>query len=147
MMKLSEKIWLFPLFTLLLIPATSAQTSKGARAKAETVYMYAMGINFADSTVYLTSVQRLDNVPLDRSQGYLLNRYLYSEQFNQYLYVQTGKRHEICSVSFTTSRAKAEKKYLRLRRRLINERGQHNVVELPADAFRFIAVPFIDRTK
>ena len=146
-MKLCKKIWLIPLFALLLIPAVSAQVSKEPKAKMETVYMYGVGRNFADSTIYLTAVQRLDNVPLDRPQGYLLNRYAYSEQFYQYLYTQAGKRHETCSVTFATSRAKAEKKYLRLRRRLVKEYGQQNVVELPADAFHFTVVPFIDLTR
>lgn len=131
---------------LILTPAASAQVKKDVKAKAETVYLYGIGMNFADSTIYFSAVQSLDNVAIDRAQGYLLNRYAYSEQLNQYLYTQFGKKHETCSVFFASTRAKAEKKCQRIRRRIAKKYGQHNIVELPADAFRFETVPFVERT-
>ncbi len=107
--------------------------------------MFGVGINFTDSTAYLSAVQRIEAVPLDASKKFLLNRYAYSEQLYRYLYTQAEKRNETCLVFYARSRRRAEKDYLRLRRRLHKERGQHNVVEIPGDAFHFTAVPYVNR--
>lgn len=136
-----KKIYILPL----LIALFMAIPSQAQRAKVSTIFIYGVGINFADSTCYLTSVQRVENVPLERSQGFLLNRYAYSEQLFQYLYTQAEKRHETCSVFFASTRAKAEKQFLKLKRRMIKERGEQHLIEIPADAFHFVAVPYVER--
>lgn len=139
-MRLFLKIFLAVVMAMPMV--ASAQ-----KAKLETVYLFGVGINFADSTVYLSAVERLDEVPLDRSQGYLLNRYAYSEQLYQYLYTKAEMRNETCAVVFSTSRAKAEKRYLHLRRKMIKERGVRNVIEIPGGDFHFKAVPYRERTQ
>lgn len=115
------------------------------RVRLSEVYMFGAGINFADSTVYLTAVQRVDSVPLERSQGFLLNRYAYSDQLGRYLFVNAGKNNETCAVFFDTSRSKVEKQYLRLRRRFQKNKGLR-IEEVPGDAFRFRGVSYTPRT-
>ncbi len=120
-----------------LTPSVFAQNLRGTKTKFATVYIFGVGTNFADSTAYFTSVQRLDSALLERSQDYLIGRQYYSDQLNRYLMSQAEKTNETCCVFFATSRAKTEKLYLKVRRRMVKERGQKNIIELPVDAFRF----------
>ena len=131
------------LFVLLLFFTLGAQAQK---IKSTTVYMFGVGQSFADSTVYLSSVQRVDSVSLDASQKMLLMRYAYSEQLYQHL-VGQGKTGEMCCVFFGKTRSGVEKRYAKLRRRMQKERGTAHVVEIAGDVFRFKAVPYISLSK
>lgn len=126
---------------LLCVPMCVLGQNSGRRVKYEAVYMFGVAMNFADSTIYMTAVGRVDSVAHDASQGVMMNRYAYSEQLNQYLYAQADKRHETCAVLTASSRAKAEKQYLKIRRRIVRDHGAHNLVEIPANAFFFRPVP------
>ena len=70
--------------------AIAAISSFTAHAKNDptTAYMFGFASSFSDSTVYMTSVQRVDSVYLTHKKLFLDNRENYSLQLKEYLEIE-----------------------------------------------------------
>lgn len=107
---------LFFLFLLLqwfMLGTTSAQTPR-------TVFVFGLANELNDSTVYMTSIQQLDDAQLQKHTGFLLGRALYSSQLKTYL-SKLGKTHAVCVVYYSKDRKKLEKKYQKMLKEYIGE--------------------------
>ncbi len=95
--------------------AIAAISSLATQAKNEptTAYMFGFASSFNDSTVYITSVQRVDSVYLINKKIFLQDRENYSYQLRDYL-EQIGEPKRTCLVIFDTNFKKAEKKWSKL---------------------------------
>ena len=95
--------------------AIAAISSFTAHAKNDptTAYMFGFASSFSDSTVYMTSVQRVDSVYLTHKKLFLDNRENYSLQLKEYL-ESIGAPKRTCIVIFDRNFKKAEKKWAKL---------------------------------
>ena len=95
--------------------AIAAISSFTAQAKNDptTAYMFGFASSFSDSTVYMTSVQRVDSVYLTHKKLFLDNRENYSLQLKEYL-ESIGAPKRTCIVIFDRNFKKAEKKWTKL---------------------------------
>lgn len=95
--------------------AIAAISSFTAHAKNDptTAYMFGFASSFSDSTVYMTSVQRVDSVYLTHKKLFLDNRENYSLQLKEYL-EKIGEPKRTCIVIFDRNFKKAEKKWTKL---------------------------------
>ena len=95
--------------------AIAAISSFTAHAKNDptTAYMFGFASSFSDSTVYMTSVQRVDSVYLTHKKLFLDNRENYSLQLKEYL-ESIGAPKRTCIVIFDRNFKKAEKKWTKL---------------------------------
>ena len=95
--------------------AIAAISSFTAHAKNDptTAYMFGFASSFNDSTVYMTSVQRVDSVYLTHKKLFLDNRENYSLQLKEYL-ESIGAPKRTCIVIFDRNFKKAEKKWTKL---------------------------------
>lgn len=95
--------------------AIAAISSFTAHAKNDptTAYMFGFASSFSDSTVYMTSVQRVDSVYLTNKKLFLDNRENYSLQLKEYL-EKIGEPKRTCIVIFDRNFKKAEKKWTKL---------------------------------
>lgn len=112
------------------LPLSVSAKSHGEKA----VYAFGYATCLGDSTVYLSSVQLLDNASVDRKTGFLNNREDYARQMENALRIAYGK-HFTCALFFFKKKEKAEKKYVEIRKRFHKDRLVR-VEELPVSAFR-----------
>lgn len=95
--------------------AIVAISSLAAQAKVEptTAYIFGFASSFNDSTVYITSVQKVDSVYLSHKNLFLEGRDNYSFQLRDYL-ESIGEPKRTCIVMFDRNFKKAEKKWAKL---------------------------------
>lgn len=105
-----------------LLCATMALTGLVAMAanKPRTVYMYGFACSLNDSTVYFTEIQRIDSAYIDSKTGFLYGRNNYSYQLRDKL-AGIGFADAMCVTSFALTQKEAEKEYLAMRKRYIND--------------------------
>lgn len=106
-----------------------------ARDRQQSIYMFAYGTSFNDSTIYLSTVEVVKNATLEQKTNFLNNRLSYSNAFKQFLDVKYSGIHTT-AVFFDVKREKLEKMYLKIRRNTQKSRTMR-LVEVPASDFRF----------
>ena len=80
------------------------------------VYIFGFSASFKNAAFYITDIQELDSAWIDSKTKFLLGRDTYSTQLKDYLTQSVNDPHRTCVVMFSTEKAKAEKKYMKLKR-------------------------------
>lgn len=122
-------------FLATIILAFTFCTSAQAKGKTEKViYAFAYGTCFNDSTVYLSSIERINDASIDNKTNFLENRSDYANALKKYLDGKYKKPHT-CTVFYATKREKIEKKYVKIRHNA--NRDKHTqLVEIPVTDFK-----------
>lgn len=120
---------------LFALVALCAALQVSARDRQQSIYMFAYGTSFNDSTIYLSTVEVVKNATLEQKTNFLNNRLSYSNAFKQFLDVKYSGIHTT-AVFFNVKREKLEKMYLKIRRNAQKSRTMR-LVEVPASDFRF----------
>ena len=120
---------------LFALVALCAALQVSARDRQQSIYMFAYGTSFNDSTIYLSTVEVVKNATLEQKTNFLNNRLSYSNAFKQFLDVKYSGIHTT-AVFFNVKREKIEKMYLKIRRNTQKSRTMR-LVEVPASDFRF----------
>lgn len=129
--------YIITIFVLLLSfnVAISAKSKKNP-SQSVTLYMYGLSTSFNDSTVYITDVMAVDSAYL-QNRKFLGGAREYADQMNAYFSKKDmGRRTN--AVFFKKTRVKAEKAYVKLKKRYVK-----NGIELqaiPTGDFNFKAV-------
>lgn len=120
------------LFAIVVMCAT---LQVAARDRQQSIYMFAYGTSFNDSTVYLSTVEVVKGATLEAKTNFLNGRLTYSNAFKQYLDVKYNGVHT-AAVFFSVKRDKLEKMYLKIRRNTQKNKTTR-LVEVPTSDFRF----------
>ena len=120
---------------LFALVALCATLQVSARDRHQSIYMFAYGTSFNDSTTYLSTVEVVKDATLEQKTNFLNNRLSYSNAFKQFLDVKYRGIHTT-AVFFNVKREKLEKMYLKIRRNTQKSRTMR-LVEVPASDFRF----------
>ena len=108
---------LFCAAAVLLMTMGILSTAVEAKPKqVPKVYIFGFSASFKNPVVYLTDIQELDSAWIDSKTKFLLGRDTYSTQLKEYLTQSVNDSHRTCVVMFSTEKAKAEKKYMKLKR-------------------------------
>lgn len=108
---------LFCAAAVLLMTMGTLSTAVEAKPKqVPKVYIFGFSASFKNPVVYLTDIQELDSAWIDSKTKFLLGRDTYSTQLKDYLTQSVNDAHRTCVVMFSTEKAKAEKKYMKLKR-------------------------------
>lgn len=98
------------------------------------VYMFGFATSYVDSVSYMTDLQAVDAYIMPN--GFLAYRSLYSLQLNNYLLAKRGRENMTCTVFFSKSKSKAEKKFQKVRK--IFQKTHRGIIQpLGIDVFRF----------
>ena len=124
-------IALLGVFTLSVSAAPEEKTQKAPKTKEKTikveepkrVYMYGVSVNFNDSTVYLTDVQRLDDVIIN-AEGAIKNHSGYSLQLKVYLEGTLGKVNQTCAVIYSDKKKKLERRFIKTKKKYIADKDK-----------------------
>lgn len=120
---------------LFALVALCAALQVSARDRQQSIYMFAYGTSFNDSTIYLSTVEVVKNATLEQKTNFLNNRLSYSNAFKQFLDVKYSGIHTTV-VFFNVKREKLEKMYLKIRRNTQKSKAMR-LVEVPVSDFRF----------
>lgn len=120
---------------LFALVALCAALQVSARDRQQSIYMFAYGTSFNDSTIYLSTVEVVKNATLEQKTNFLNNRLSYSNAFKQFLDVKYSGIHTT-AVFFNVKREKLEKMYLKIRRNTQKSKVMR-LVEVPVSDFRF----------
>ena len=105
------------LFLILCLTAFSVVHVEAKRTVVPKMYMFGFAASFNDTIVHFTNIMEVDSVWIETKNNFLLGRNYYSHQFRSYLEKNMQMPDRTCITMYAKTRAKAEKKYLKLRRK------------------------------
>lgn len=131
---------------LVLIMTIGFAAGVSARGKKEItntkVYVFGYAKSFSDSVNYMTVIQELPEAQVDK-KGFLLNREFYSNLFKYHIEREFKTGHQTVVTFYSTKRSDIEKKFLRMRRRLLNQSS--TIREIPLSDFHYISYAEAER--
>jgi len=128
------------LMTLLFCVAMGADAK---RIQPKHMYIFGFAASFKDSVVYMTEIQDVPNVWYDTKSKFLLGRDNYSAQLKEYFRDKLQMPDRVCMVIFAKTMKKAEKKYLKLRKKYLSDKKHTSTYEVryvTTQDFKFEAV-------
>ncbi len=117
-MNISVKAFLTIIFAL-ITTATFGQV-KDMSVKG-TVYVFGVGDSMRDSTVFITSVQRIDNANLQKRSKLLLDRPYLSMQLKSHFAKSLNDPNRLCILYYAKSEKDATKKQIKVRKNYLDE--------------------------
>ena len=105
-------------------------------SEEDVIYIFGVGTNFNDSTIYLTEITPIQGLRLDPKTNFLPGRTDFSLQFREYLEGQLGLVYETTCVFYSEKRAKAQKYAYKLRRRYL-DKGYKDLIVVDPQKFTF----------
>lgn len=125
------------LYLLLLVVSCVYSMSLSAKKASSDVYMFGFAASFSDSVIYMTDIQTIHGVVLEKKSKVLPLRSSYSYQFKSYVESNSLLQKSTCSVFFAPTRSKLEKKYIKLRKKYSEDK---NVILkfVGSDSFMFL---------
>ena len=91
------------------------------KAKIKTdISIFCVLISISDSVVYMTDMQEIGKVTVEKKTKFLVDRREYSNQLSEYI-SRTGDGRMTTLVSYNLKKKKAEKRYLKIKERFIKD--------------------------
>lgn len=113
--------------TLLVCVAMGAEAKT---VKARHMYIFGFAASFKDSVVYMTEIQDVQGAMYEKKTKFLLGRDSYSDQLKAHFKEKMQLSDRICMVMFSTSKKKAEKKYMKLRKKYMGDKKHPSTYEV-----------------
>lgn len=129
------------LLTILTAFLLGFSLSGSAKPKKMPLWMFGFSASFTDSIVYISDVQKVEPAYIETSTGFLYDRSIYSLQVENFIEEQLGKPRTTCTIFFSKSRKKMEKKFFSIRKRYIKEDG---LAVKTLEGFSFVPVDWTE---
>ena len=139
-MRITKLIICFGLFCLI---AGSIEAKKKVVQKP--IYMVGVGISLVDSMVFITDMQLVDSVTIEKKTKFLADRQLYSFQLQRYLEGAYKGGPYIPSVFFGSKKKKMERQYLSLHKRYVQSK-ELRMILVDISQFRFKTEKYVEET-
>lgn len=117
----------YMLFTLLVSVALGAEAKQ---VQVPHMYVFGFAASFKDSVVYMTEIQDVQKAWYDTKTKFLLGRDNYAAQLKEHFATKMQQRDRVCVVVFAKTMKKAEKKYLKLRKKYIGDAKHPSTYEV-----------------
>ncbi len=117
----------YMLFTLLVSVAMGAEAKQ---VQVPHMYVFGFAASFKDSVVYMTEIQDVQKAWYDTKTKFLLGRDNYAAQLKEHFATKMQQRDRVCVVVFAKTMKKAEKKYLKLRKKYIGNAKHPSTYEV-----------------
>lgn len=106
----------------------------------QTVYMFGFSASFNDSIIYFTPLQKVDAYIAGNRTHFLVDRDQYSNQLRNF-FDNRGQLNRTCVTIFSTDKAKAEKKYEKMKEKYTGKnKNRYDINYLTDDDFKFSTV-------
>ena len=130
-------------YMLLTLLVSVAMGAEAKQVQVPHMYMFGFSASFKDSVVYITEIQDVQGAWYDTKTHYLLGRDSYSAQLKDHFKDKMQIKDRVCMVFFAKNKKKAEKLYLKLRKKYIGTKKHPSTYEiryLSQQDFRFEVV-------
>ncbi|MBR1498048.1 MAG: hypothetical protein IJ615_00205 [Bacteroidaceae bacterium] len=129
----------------ILLCTAFAQTAqaKKYRVRQQKTYMMGTAISFTDSVIYITDMQVVDSVTIQRKTHFLMDRQAYSLQLQRYLEAQKKGSHFTTAVCFGQKKKNMERRYLAIYKRY-SKRNDLHISLVDQSQFRFHAEEYTE---
>ena len=117
-------------YMLLTLLVSVAMGAEAKQVQVPHMYMFGFAASFKDSVVYMTEIQDVQKVWYDKKTKFLLGRDIYSSQLQEHFKEKMQMPDRVCVVVFAKSLKKAEKKYLKLRKKYIGDAKHPSTYEV-----------------
>ncbi len=117
--------------------------AEAKRVVVPKMYMFGFAASFNDTIVHFTDVIEVDSVWIESKNKFLLGRNYYSHQFRDYLGQKENLPLRTCVTVYAPSRAKAEKKLLKMKRLYTQSKDHQSYFDvrvIDAGAFKYQTV-------
>lgn len=133
-----KKFFLIFITIFVAIPLIAKDKQKASNKEVCTsVYAYGIATSFNDSIVYMTDVMKVDSVYFDIPKSNAIGgRKQYSRQFKDYL-DNKGMTNRTCTFFYQPTKEKAEKSYIKLRKKLI-QKYKFSTELISKEEFKFV---------
>lgn len=106
---------------IILFAASSNVAAKKSDVKSSDLYVFAISFSFSDSIMYLSSVQKLENMTV-REKYFLDERAELAGQFKKWIEEETSSQ-QIATLYYFEKKKKADAKYSKVCERAIKKHG------------------------
>lgn len=130
---------------ILCVFAFQTLEAKPKKVVQKPVYMIGVSFSLVDSMVFITDMQLVDSITIEKKTKFLVDRQLYSFQFQRYLEGTYKGGPYVPSVFFSPSRKKMERKYLSLHKRYVQSKDLRMIL-VDISQFRFKPEKYIEET-
>lgn len=129
---------------LLLVLGASAKKRPTNYGKGTgVVYIFGVCQELTDSMVYITNINQVDSLDLERKTGFLPFRSEFSLQLKEYMEGQMHLQNQTATVFYSKSRKKLSKKFYKIKKRFLDNSytrlqvidDEHFRFRHPLDAF------------
>ena len=117
-------------YILLTLLVSVAMGAEAKRIQPKHMYMFGFAASFKDSVVYMTEIQDVQGAWYDTKSKFLLGRDNYSLQLKDHFKEKLQMPDRVCMVFFAKSMKKAEKKYLKLRKKYLSDKKRTSSYEV-----------------
>ncbi|MCR5312376.1 MAG: hypothetical protein K6E54_01770 [Bacteroidaceae bacterium] len=101
------------------------------------VYIFGFSQSFGDTISYITDVNLIDSLSIEKKTKFLPFRYEFSIQLKEYLEGKLGLKLQTTSIFYGKNKSKMEKKLAKLKKRYLNM--EHStIVPVKEDDFHFV---------
>lgn len=107
------------------------------------VYMIGVGISLVDSMVFITDMQLVDSVTIEKKTKFLMDRQLYSFQLQHYLEAAYKSGPYVPCVFYSPKKKKMERQYLSLHKHYVQNKDLRMVL-VDISQFRFKAADYVE---
>lgn len=127
------------LFVAIVLLVTTAGRIQAADKCEPEIYMFGYAFSFNDSTLYLTTIQKVENVWMHSRNNFVIERETYSHQLQQY-FENDNVMNMTCGISFHKKNKKLLKKYNKLKARYAKKMKHIRIITLSDADFAFTTV-------
>ena len=117
-------------YIVLALLVCVAMGAEAKTVKARHMYVFGFAASFKDSVVYMTEIQDVQGALYDTKTKLLLGRDSYSDQLKAFFKEKMQLSDRVCMVMFSTSKKKAEKKYMKLRKKYTGDKKRPSTYEV-----------------
>ena len=125
----------FLFIALVMLLASNGRVSANNKCEPE-MYMFGFAFSFNDSTMYITTVQKVNDVWVTPRNGQIIERETYAHQLETY-FENDGVMNMTCGLSFNTNKKKVLKRYAKIKERYTKKLKNMHIVYLSDADFSF----------
>ena len=134
MMEMTKKgVIALALLLVALVVVAKPKSSSNGRGKG-VVYLFGVSQELTDSVVYITFINEVDSLDLQKHTKFLPYRSEFSIQLKEYMEGTLQKDHQTTCVFFSPNRKKLSKKYYKIKKRFLD--NPYTKI-MPIDGFKF----------
>ena len=111
---------------------------KSKKDESKPVYIYGVAASFKDTVLFVTDIQQLEGVALDKDK-FLPYREGYSYEMKSYVENKLGMQDRICAVFFSENLKNITKEYTKLMKKY-KKNGGYSIRHLTEEEFEFVKI-------